>query len=364
MREEDRTPRQAEGGSEEGAAPGSSEAAGSAEDRLTGWLRQRLGTGNLLGNDAAVLPELAAGARWVATVDSQIAGVHYPEGLDPALAARRLLAVNLSDAAAMGAEPGHALLALSGPPRLDRRRYLDGLITACEEHGVVLAGGDLARTTGLVIGTLTLLAELPAGRSPLLRSSARPGHDLWIGGSLGEAAAGLALLQRGATVEASDEGAEATAWRVALPQAVPAELAEAARRAVWRHLSPRPQLALGRGLAAAGAAGAAIDVSDGLALDLSRLCRASAVGAEVDSAALPRSPAFAELCAQLDLDPLDTALGGGEDYVLLFTLPADQAPPGGVSSRRIGRIRAEPGLLLRDGGTSRPLDAVGWDHLT
>ena len=144
---------------------------------------------------------------------------------------------------------------------------------------------------------------------------------------------------------------------------MPAALAAAAERAVWRHLAPRPQLALGRALATAGAAGAAMDVSDGLGLDLSRLCRASAVGAEVESAALPRSGGFAELCAHLGLDPLETALGGGEDYVLLFTLPADQPPPAGLACRRIGRMRAEPGLLLCDGEHARPLAPAGWDHL-
>jgi thiamine-monophosphate kinase len=340
------------------------------EDRLTAWLRDRLGPGDLLGDDAAVLPPPPPGARLVATVDSQIAGVHHPADLDPALAARRLLAVNLSDVAAMGAEPRHALLALSGPAELDRERYFEGLLGACEEWGVTLAGGDLARTAETVIGTLTLLAELPAGREPLLRSGAKPGQGLWVGGTLGESAVGRELLARGARAEqgpaVTGEGAQIAkggkdaGWRIDLPEEVPAELAEPARRAVRRHLDPLPQLALGRALAELPA-GAAMDLSDGLGADLPRLCRASGAGAEIDAAALPRSPSFAALCTWLRLDPLDTALGGGEDYVLLFTLPEDAEPP--LPATRIGRVTASPDLVLLEAGRPRPLPHTGWDHL-
>ncbi len=338
--------------------------AGNREDALTAWLRRRLGEGNLLGDDAAVLPEAAPGSRTIATVDSQIAGVHHPEWLHPHLAARRLLAVNLSDLAAMGAEPRHALLALSAPPGeggLDRKAYFEGLLAACAEHGVTLAGGDLARTSEkgtskTTVATLTLLGELPAGREPLRRQDAEAGHGLWASGTLGESAAGRLLLARGARVE--PEGGR---WRVTLPEDLPEALTFPARQAIWRHLAPEPELALGRALTGTKGVGAAMDLSDGLAADLPRLCRASGVGARVDAGALPTPAAFASLCAWLNEDPLELALGGGEDYGLLFTASERPAVAG---CRRIGDITGEEeGIILVADGEPRPLPFTGWDHL-
>lgn len=406
------------------------------EDRLVEWLRRRLGAEDLLGDDTAVLPPPPPGSRPVVTVDSQIAGVHHPADLDPALVARRLLAVNLSDLAATGAEPGHALLALSAPPSYDHRRFFAGLLAACRGHGVTLAGGDLARSEPPV-ASLTLLGVLPAGREPLRRGTARPGHALWLGGGpLGESAAGRQLLTRGARAEVQDrhdagggsggggDGAEgargglrgevdgerasgaegagsggtgggsesragegsagaepgAMGWdarfelRVEPPAALPTELAAAARAAVVRHLAPTPLLALGRALAGAvgsghgtaghpGARGAAMDVSDGLGVDLSRLCRASGVGAEVEADRLPLADGFAALCAWLGAEPVELAVGGGEDYDLLFTLPDGEAPPPGFRCRRIGRIVEGDAAALVDGVERRPLGEEGWDHL-
>lgn len=329
---------------------------GNREDELTTWLGERLGPGHLLGDDAAVLPPAAPGSRRVATVDSQIAGIHYPPDLDVRLAARRLLAVNLSDLAAMGAEPGHALLALSGPVGLDRKRYFEGLLAGCAEWGVTLAGGDLARTSEEVVASLTLLGELPKGRVALRRNAAQPGHGLWVSGALGESAAGRELLMRGATVEA-----QRGEWRVGLPPDLPAELAEAGNRAVWRHLTPTPELDLGRRLAESGAAGAVMDLSDGLGADLPRLCRASGVGAEIEAGALPFPPSFADLCAWLGVEPLEMALGGGEDYCLLITLPPDAPAPRGCT--RIGSVRSGSDIVLLMDGQSQPLPATGWDHL-
>ena len=382
---------------------------GNREDRLTAWLRARLGPDTLLGDDAAVLPPLPPGARWVATVDSQIAGVHHPSDLDPALAARRLLAVNLSDAAAMGAEPRHALLALSGPPSLDRRRYFEGLLAACGEHGVILAGGDLARTAETAIATLTLLAELPPGRQPLLRSTARPGHDLWVGGTLGEAAVGLELLQRGAKVEATEPeataGAKAGEDDPAEPtrnetigkggkSGGPPEAAEptgdlsTAADGLGRFVAGRPAR-----LPAARSWRRPPAVRSGATSPPSRsspsaapsprpapaaprwtsptawpsTCHACAApAASAPRSTPPRSPAPPPLpiCApSSSLDPLQLALGGGEDYVLLFTLPESVTPPPGFPCTRIGRITERLDLVLHDQGQTRPLPEAGWDHL-
>jgi thiamine-monophosphate kinase len=314
------------------------------EDRLIDWLRHRLRRqpgGSLIGDDAAILP---AGGPFVVTVDHQIAGVHFPPALDPAIVARRLLAVNLSDLAAMGAAPAYAFLALAAPPGFDHRRFFTALLAACRRHGLTLAGGDLARNPERLTASLTLLGTRPETARWLERSGARPGHALWLGGTIGESAAGRMLIERGEPKEAFPS------------------LQKAMRRAVRRHLEPRPQLALGRWLGTQKE-GAAMDVSDGLARDLHRLCRASGTGAEIEAGALPFADRFAKLCAAIGADPLALALGGGEDYILLFTLPEGSEPPPEKRARRIGRITKGNEVALLRGGERSPLPDLGWDHL-
>ncbi|HEX2642276.1 MAG TPA: thiamine-phosphate kinase [Thermoanaerobaculia bacterium] len=332
----------------------------SGEDRLLGWLRRRFDL-PLLGDDAAVLPSPEERSGFAATVDSQIEGVHYPPGLDPALLARRLLAVNLSDLAAMGATPAFALLALSAAPGFDHRRFFLSFVPACQEAGVTLAGGDLASSPGGTVATLTLLGSRPPRGRWLGRAGAEPGQDLWVGGTVGESAAGRLLLARGARAGGGPGGR----IQVSLPDDFEgsAGLLAAARRAVRRHLSPLPQLALGAWLGTQRA-GAAMDVSDGLARDLPRLCRASGTGAELIIEALPFARRFTELCDRSDDDPVALGLAGGEDYVLLFTLPAGIEPPDPFQCRKIGRITGRRSIVAIHLGSTHPLPAHGWDHLT
>jgi thiamine-monophosphate kinase len=300
-----------------------------SEDALLRRLRSRLGPSSLIGDDAAIL---AFQGEVAVTIDSQIAGVHFVPGLDPAHVARRLLAVNLSDLAAMGAEPGHAFLALSAPPDFDRERFFRAFTEACRLWNVTLAGGDLARCDQ-VVATLTLIGTKPEGGRWLRRRDARPGHDLWLGGTVGESAAGRLLIARG-----SDENDPA----------------------VRRHLMPVPQLELGRWLGQQRE-GAAMDVSDGVAIDLHRLCRESGVGAVIDTDVLPLPDRFFDLCKDLSVDPYELALAGGEDYVLLFTLPPGVQPPG---CWKIGTILLEKKIDWIRAGRRRRLPASGWDHLT
>ncbi|HVR97294.1 MAG TPA: thiamine-phosphate kinase [Thermoanaerobaculia bacterium] len=323
----------------------------SGEDRLLHWLRTRLEE-PLIGDDAAVLP---AGEPFAVTVDSQIEGVHFPAWLDASTLARRLLAVNLSDLAAMGASPAYAFLALSAAPGFDHERFFLSLAAACRPHRLRLAGGDLAKSPHGTIATLTLLGTKPEENRWLRRDGAVPGHGLWLGGTVGESAAGRLLIDRGARLTRS---------KVELPEALRG-LAGAARNAVRRHLLPEPQLALGAWLGEQkeGAPIAAMDVSDGVARDLHRLCRASAVGAEIDAAALPLSDRFEDLCKRIEADPLTLALTGGEDYVLLFTLPAGLSPPASFACRRIGTITKRQKVALIQDGVSRKLADRGWDHL-
>jgi thiamine-monophosphate kinase len=347
------------------------------EDRLLRWLRLQLdrrrtgGAAPLIGDDAAILP---GGGPFAVTVDSQIAGVHFVPGLDAAVIARRLLAVNLSDLAAMGAAPAYAFLALTAAPSFDHRRFFRALLAACAHYQLRLAGGDLSRTPEnaggvrasdhspgpdqALIATLTLLGRHRRGARWLRRAGAAPGHQLWLGGTAGESAAGRLLI---------GAGARFAAGRVILPAGWAGweerrALAGAARRAVRRHLLPEPQLALGQWLARQKA-GAAIDVSDGVARDLYRLCGASGVGARIEAARLPLAPDFTALCAALAADPAQLALGGGEDYVLLFTLPAGIEPPARFGCRRIGMITSRRRLSLIAHGAATELPAAGWDHL-
>ncbi len=318
------------------------------EDQLIDWLQRRIrrqsGTAAIasrIGDDAAILPS----DSFAVTVDHQIGGVHFPLGTAPAVVARRLLAVNLSDLAAMGATPAHAFLALAAPEGFDHRKFFSALLAACARFGLELAGGDLAHSPERLSASLTLLGT-KAGARWVERGGARPGHALWVGGTLGESAAGRLVIERGSRKEAFSS----------------LSLESAARRAVRRHLEPRPQLALGRWLADQDAGGG-MDISDGLARDLHRLCRASGTGAEVEAAALPFAPRFAPLCAALGADPLALALSGGEDYVLLFTLPLAVVPPAELGARRIGRITRRGVTLLR-AGNRETLPDTGWDHLT
>ncbi|MDX1384763.1 MAG: thiamine-phosphate kinase [Thermoanaerobaculia bacterium] len=321
------------------------------EDQLVNWLRKRTAVSGrtLIGDDAALLP---AGGPWAVTTDQQIEGVHVATGFAPAAWARRLLQVNLSDLAAVGARPRFAFAALAAPGAFDHRSFLGALAAAGRRCGLQLAGGDLA-TAGRVHATLTLVGDRPRRGRWLERGAARPGDRLWLGGVVGQSALGRFLLAAGARVEGR---------RIVLPPKVrqPRELAAAARGAVRRHLAPRAQLELGLSLGRRQRC-AAIDVSDGLALDLHRLCRASAVGARIHADRLPLSRHARDLAQRLEADALEAALGGGEDYVLLFALPRTSRAPAGC--KRVGEIVAGSGvqLVTEDGET--PLRPLGWDHL-
>ncbi|MEP7009132.1 MAG: thiamine-phosphate kinase [Acidobacteriota bacterium] len=327
-----------------------------SEDRLIGWLRRRVEraqAANPIGDDAAFLK---LGGHWAITTDSQIEGIHFLAGLDPALVARRLLAVNLSDLAASGAVPAWAFLSLTLSPGFDARRFFESLVRAMEKVGVTLAGGDLACLPQGLVATLTLLGRRPARGRWLKRSAARAGDLLYVGGTLGESALGQKLLARGAVIDVRN--------RVILPKdlALPRALVPAARRAIVRHVEPHPQLALGTALGKLKRV-AALDVSDGLARDLHRLCNESNVGAEIDAAALPYASRFSDLCEMVGEDPRQLALSGGEDYVLLFSLPARNAPPTGFNCTKIGRITSDRAVEIQLDGANRKLPPLGWDHL-
>ncbi|MBE1158861.1 thiamine-phosphate kinase [Dyella acidiphila] len=294
-----------------------------------------------IGDDAALLA-VPAGQELAVAIDTLVEGVHFPSATSAADIGWKALAVNLSDLAAMGATPAWALLALS-LPKADASfidELADGFAQLAQPYRLALVGGDTTR------GTLTLSVAVhgfvPPGLA-LLRAGAQVGDVVFVTGTLGDAAAGLRLLQQ----DHRDGDARA------------AYLIERLNR-------PTPRIAAG--LALRGYAHACIDISDGLLADLGHICAASQVGAELDVALLPRSSALLDLFD--DASSQAFALSGGDDYELCFTVPALRAAQVqadlarlGCGVTRIGRIVEGAGVRVRD-ATGQWLQPAqrGWDH--
>ena len=295
-----------------------------------------------VGDDCALLAP-AAGMHLAVSCDMLIDGRHFLAITDPRKLGHKSLAVNLSDLAACGARPLAFTLALALPQADDAwlAPFAAGLFALADEHGCELVGGDTTR--GPLNICITVFGEVLAAAA-LLRSGARAGDDIYVSGTLGDAR--LAL--------------DAFRGTVSLPQPV----FEAARA---RLEQPAPRVALG--LALRGVAGAAIDVSDGLAGDLGHILQQSCVGARVEAGAL-----LPLLAAPADVVTGDRrlhyVLAGGDDYELAFTAPAHRraavaaaANTAGVPVTRIGRIESEPGLRVVDArGQPVPQHFASFDH--
>jgi thiamine-monophosphate kinase len=283
--------------------------------------------------------EPSPGHRLVVTTDVLVEGLDFTAELsEPEDWGWKAVVANLSDLAAMAAEARWLVLALTVPgttPVPTLERVYAGVREACLAYEVALVGGDVSAGPALSLA-VTALGE---AERPVLRSGARPGDRLAVTGPLGAAAAGLALLR-------SEDPAAAE-----LLGRFPA-LAAAHRR-------PRPALAMGLALARAGAT-AMIDVSDGLAGDALHLAESSGVGVEIHDATVPLAPGVPETATLLGLDPLELALGGGEDFVLAAALPR-AADLGGVLD--CGRFTADPTQRVRvTRAGPRPLTGLAWDH--
>jgi thiamine-monophosphate kinase len=304
--------------------------------------RVRLGS----GDDAAItVPSGAA----VTSVDALVDGVHFRrEHASLAQIGHKALATALSDLAAMGAEPGEAYVVLGVPADLDEAgcvELLDGMVTLAGETGTTLAGGDLTRAAELFLA-VTVVGHASDPGDLVTRAGARPGDALVLTGELGGAAAGRALLES----PALDDRTHAEALRA-------------------RQLEPQPRLGAGRALAASGAT-AMIDVSDGLGGDARHLAEASGVALRIDAAALPLAPGVAEVASATGREPLELAVGGGEDYELLAALPPERLDEAteavrkaeGITLTRIGEVIAGSGVEIRlpDG---RVLEPAGYDQL-
>lgn len=304
------------------------------------------------GDDDTAVLRLPGGRLQLATLDTLVAGVHFrADAISPGDLGRRLAAVNLSDIAAMGGRPTHALAGLVAPTDLAADyavAIVRGLASALREHGADLVGGNVARGEGLVLD-LALLGEVDEERL-LLRSGARPGDRVLVTGALGGAAAARALSDRPDGTPVPD---------------VDPLLLEAARR---RLRAPEARLNVAGRLGPLGAT-AAIDVSDGLAADLGHVCDRSGVGMELHAAAVPVDPAALAIGEAIGADARAWALGGGEDYELVVTAP-EPAVPGlrrsaeesGVPLTAIGRIRSDGARFVAWPDGSRSELEGGWRH--
>ena len=304
-----------------------------------------------IGDDCALLRP-APGMQLAVSSDMLVEGRHFFADVEPAALGHKALAVNLSDLAACGADPLAFTLALALPPERARDEawlaaFAHGLRALADAHGCPLVGGDT--TAGPLTLCITVMGQVPAGQA-LRRDGARPGDELWVSGTLGDARLALQALR----------------GEIAL---APAQLA-AARQRLER---PTPRLALGRALR--GIATSCIDLSDGLAGDVGHILAASGVGASIDADAASRLIAASVLPASsegvFDLDFRHrTVLTGGDDYELAFTAPADARQAVLAAARasatpvtRIGRITAGQGLTVTDAHGQALADTfASFDH--
>ncbi len=279
-----------------------------------------------VGDDCALLA-VSPGMELAISTDMLVAGTHFFPDTDPRKLGWKTLAVNVSDLAAMGAQPRWATLALSLPQADESwlAAFADGFFKCAEQYGVELVGGDTTR--GPLNLSVTIMGEVPKQQA-LRRDAAQPGDDIWVSGTLGGAALGLAALQNKVQLDETD-------------------LAHCLRSLE----TPQPRVALG--LALRGIAHAAIDISDGLLADLGHILERSNLGAQIRFDALPAHPALEPWLAE------DWArnclLAGGDDYELCFTAPPERREDvaaigerGGLRLARIGCVVESPGLRLLD----------------
>jgi thiamine-monophosphate kinase len=302
-----------------------------------------------IGDDAAVVA-CAGGDPLLITTDALVEGVHFDFAYtSPYLLGKKSLSVNLSDIAAMGGEPRWYVVALAVPPAMSSatvQAVYRGMDAQARRYATALVGGDtVASTAGLMIA-VTLGGVAPEGRVAY-RSGARPGDDIYVSGTLGDAALGLAALQQQRT---GVRGAAAL---------------------VRRHLDPQPRIELGRLLAQRGLATGMIDVSDGLLADLRHVLQRSRAGASIRLSRVPLSPAYRKHWRALADSMHGPALGGGEDYELLFTAAPAQRRSLAALARalrlpltRIGEVndRADELCVLDDHNNPVRVEGEGFRH--
>ena len=302
-----------------------------------------------IGDDAAVLA-VPRTQQLVVTVDTLAEGIHFNSDTDPYLLGQKTLRVNLSDLAAMGALPQWALLALSVPSSTSLswvEEFARGMAEDGEKFGVALVGGDTTASKGCITMTVTLMGTVGQDRA-LRRSAAQVDDLIYVSGSIGDSALGLALRTGKIKASNSDDFSHLKT----------------------RHQKPTPRVELGLALREAAIGHGVIDVSDGLIADLERICVASGVGAEIDADKIPLSSAARHLLTAHGSDVENLILTGGEDYELLFTIPASAqemlistAKSCNTTITQIGRVTTKSGdVTVTREGSPLKVTRGGWSH--
>lgn len=311
-----------------------------------------------IGDDAAVTAPAPA-MQLLTSTDMLLEDVHFRRRWhDPHRLGRKSLAVSISDIAAMGAQPRWALLSLAVPAGLPLDfldEFTSGFLAMAAEHGVALIGGDTCSSrSGLVISVTIMGEQLP--ERILRRCGAQPGHDIWVTGTLGDAAMGLKMLESDSSPSAllSADGTAGDGYLIS------------------RLLDPTPRVSVGLALAESGLVSAMIDISDGILADFGHIAEQSAVGGSIRLDDLPLSPAFRLRAEKFPEFPYQLALSGGEDYELCFTAPAenrekivDCVKKCGVKATPVGIVSSLPGVVaVGTDGNPFSVPDKGFNHFT
>lgn len=292
-----------------------------------------------IGDDCAIMP--CGEGEIIYTTDMLFEGVHFlRNAASPEDIGWKSLAVNLSDIASMGGVPEATFLSIALPK--DARgdwaeRFIDGYAELSDKFGVTLLGGDTTSSLRDIVINVGVIGRIPKGKA-IKRSGAKPGHGIYVTDNLGDSAAGLKAILNN--------------W----------ERTPGVESLILSHLKPMPRLKEGHALMKTGVVGAMMDVSDGIASDLRHILKASGVGAEIALDKIPVSGHLKDICKRFDQDPYALAIGGGEDYELLFTAPSDIEGMVDFPVYRIGEIVPGDALVWRKNGRNVEMDVVGYRH--
>lgn len=303
-----------------------------------------------IGDDAAVLA-YAEGMQVVTTTDMLVEGVHFRQDtIEDRALGYKAIAVSISDIAAMGGRPKHALISLAVPIHMEverLERLYQGVQDVCAEFGTHVVGGDVVKTDGPFVISVTVLGEVERGKA-LLRTGARPGDLVYVTGTVGGSAAGLDYVQHGREIGLS---------------------ADAGEDLLRFHQLPRPQVQKGRLLLTSGGCTSANDVSDGLASELNEIAKMSKVRLVIEAERIPQHPSVVDYARLRGVDPVEWALFGGEDYQLIGTLDGENAERvveyflrEGRMITIIGRVEVGSGVLLERDGEVVELLPRGFNH--
>ena len=328
-----------------------------SESEIIKRLRKRAGVNDEvrlgIGDDAAVI-KTTAGKDLIACCDLMVEGVHFrTEWTPPRLLGRKALAVNLSDVAAMGGVPKFAMMSIALPPKCSSA-FIDelflGVFELADKSGVSIIGGDTSSSRDSLFIDISVIGECQSGNA-VTRRGARVGDRIYVSGSLGASALGLSLLEDGYRLNDLKDPTDAMR-----------------QQAILKHLTPEPQLKLGRAIGEAGLATAMIDISDGLSTDLSHILDESGCGAIIHSGNIPIAACLFSLASEIDRVRL--ALQGGEEYELLFTARpeshrqvAELSEALGATLTTVGEITEEKGLQLARAAQLETILPSGFEHI-